>query len=257
MSMINFLLPATLTTDWALLLVVSSFITSAMTAAFGIGGGVALLTIMLLVLPPAVVLPLHGVVQTGSNAGRAWVMRHNINWRAVGWFSLGSGAGVALASQVYLDMPVRIWSLGLAAFILWSIWSPRLVVPPVSGPGFIGVGAVASFLTLFFGATGPLVAVFWDTLKLDKLTIVATHGAVMTVQHTLKVIAFGLLGFVFHDWLPLVLLMICTGYLGTLAGRQLLGRLPDAVFASAFKWLLTLLAVRLVWIALQSGATTP
>ena len=53
---------------------VLSFFTSAMTAAAGIGGGVVLLAIMATVYPPAVLIPVHGMVQLGSNGGRALLM---------------------------------------------------------------------------------------------------------------------------------------------------------------------------------------
>jgi hypothetical protein len=39
--------------------------------AFGIGGGAALLAVMASLVPPAALIPVHGVVQVGSNLGRA------------------------------------------------------------------------------------------------------------------------------------------------------------------------------------------
>ena len=59
----------------ALLLVVASFFTSALTAAFGVGGGVAMLALMGLFVPVAALIPVHGTVQLGSNTGRAWHQR--------------------------------------------------------------------------------------------------------------------------------------------------------------------------------------
>ena len=53
------------------LLVIVSGLTSFFTASFGAGGGVMLLGVMAQVLPPQLIIPLHGVAQLGSNAGRA------------------------------------------------------------------------------------------------------------------------------------------------------------------------------------------
>ena len=64
---------------WALAggLAAASFVTSFITAAFGIGGGGVLLALLASVLPPAALIPVHGLVQLGSNAGRAAIMaRH-------------------------------------------------------------------------------------------------------------------------------------------------------------------------------------
>lgn len=242
-------LPAQLDVFWWLVLTALSFLTSAMTAAFGIGGGVALISVLLLVLPPMVVLPVHGIVQAGSNAGRAWVMRESIHWPVVGWFALGSTLGIALASQVVVALPHRLLSGLLAAFILWSIWAPGLSKRSIADKGFAIVGAVASFLTMFLGATGPFVAAFWRVEKLGRQGVVATHGAAMTVQHGFKVIAFGLLGFAFSQWWVPIVSMVVAGYFGTRLGKRILARLPEALFATLFKWTLTLLAVRLAWSA--------
>ncbi|MDY0191288.1 MAG: hypothetical protein RBR22_11190, partial [Desulfuromonas sp.] len=54
---------------WAVLvLIVTACLTSAMTAALGVGGGVLLLAVMSMLLPAAAIIPLHGLVQLGSNA---------------------------------------------------------------------------------------------------------------------------------------------------------------------------------------------
>ena len=64
------LVPPDLSTGFALLLVATSFVTSALTAGLGIGGGVALLAVMAYGMPVAALIPVHGVVQIGSNLGR-------------------------------------------------------------------------------------------------------------------------------------------------------------------------------------------
>ncbi len=220
-----------------------------MTAAFGIGGGVALITVLLLILPPAIVLPVHGVVQAGSNVSRTWLMRESVRWPIAGWFAIGSLAGVLVASSIVVALPQRLLQGVLAAFILWSIWSPGFKKRAISDRGFVAVGAAATFLTMFLGATGPLVAAFWRVEALGRQGVVATHGAVMSVQHSLKVIAFGWLGFAFQEWLPVIAAMVVAGYLGTIAGKHILARLPEALFARLFKWTLTLLALRLAYAA--------
>ncbi len=244
--MIEAWLPDTLSGSAALGLIALSALTSAFTATFGIGGGVALITVLLLMLPPAVVLPLHGIVQAGSNAGRAAAMARDVHWRITAWFTAGAVVGVVLASMLFVTLPGDTLLVALSAFILWSLWMPRLKASALPVPGYAGVGAVATFLTLFLGATGPLVAAFWDPARLGRHGVVATHGAVMTVQHALKVVAFGFLGFAFGEWLPLIVAMIASGFVGTLVGKQLLGRLPEAVFAKVYKWVLTGLAIRLM-----------
>lgn len=58
-------------------LLATSFVGSFITVAFGIGGGALLLAVMATLVPPAALIPTHGVVQIGSNLGRAAVtFRH-------------------------------------------------------------------------------------------------------------------------------------------------------------------------------------
>ncbi len=64
-------------------------------------------------------------------------------------------------------------------------------------------GGLSSFLTMFFGGTGPCVGAYLRSLKLDRLTLVAPHATLMTFQHLLKTVAFGLLGFAFSTWASL------------------------------------------------------
>jgi uncharacterized membrane protein YfcA len=41
--------------------------------------------------------------------------------------------------------------------------------------------------------------------------------------------------------------MLVAGYIGTRVGLKLLGRLPDAKFKTLFRWMLTVLSLRLIW----------
>ena len=68
-------LPDAIAPGVAFLLVGASVFTSAITAAFGVGGGIVMLLLMSLFMPVSALIPVHGVVQLGSNAGRAFHLR--------------------------------------------------------------------------------------------------------------------------------------------------------------------------------------
>jgi uncharacterized membrane protein YfcA len=240
-------LPADIAPLGATALIVLSFLTSAISAAFGLGGGVAMLIALLSLTPPIVALPVHALVQIGSNAGRAWMLRPHIMRGVVGWFIPGSLIGVILASQIIVTLPTQWLQLMLALFILWSVWAPRMSAVSVPENAYLGVGGVTSFATMFLGATGPLLAVFLSPDRYGRDRTVATHAACMTTQHLIKVVAFGFLGFVLLEWLPLVAAMIISGLAGTWMGRHLLKRLPESTFKIVFKGVLTVLALRLLY----------
>lgn len=244
--MLETLLPAGVPPAIALLLIAISFLTSAFTAAFGIGGGTVMLGALAGAVPPGVVIAVHGLVQVGSNLGRSYVQRAHALWPLVARFTLGSLVGVALGAAFVVAVPERVLLGLLGLFILAMAWIPKPRIPGLASSGLLIGGGLSTFITMFVGATGPFVQALLLPLKLEKRQLIATHAVCTTIQHVLKVFAFGLLGFSFADWLPLVAAMILSGFAGTLAGTRLLERMPERWFLLTIKAVLTLVGLDLL-----------
>ncbi len=224
-------------------LLLASFGASFITVAFGIGGGAALIAVMASLVPPAALIPVHGVVQTGSNLGRAVMTLRHACWPAVPAFVAGSLVGAATGGVLAVNIPPAFVQIGVGLFIVWSV----LATPPRAIARWpFAIGVTSTFLTMFFGATGPFVATFTKSLALGRHAHVATHAVLMTVQHAVKTATFGLLGFAFGPWIGFTVAMIAAGFLGTLAGGLVLNRMADASFRRALDIVLLLIAARLV-----------
>jgi uncharacterized protein len=245
-TLIELALPANVNLSIALLLILISFFTSALTAAFGIGGGVAMLGALAGTVPTPMVVAVHGVVQFGSNIGRAILQRAHVLWRPAAIFTVGSIAGALAGAALFVALPERLLLALLGGFILLMTWVPKPRIPGLESVGMLIGGFIATFVTMFVGATGPFVQALFLPLGLEKRALVASHAMCMCIQHGLKVLAFGWLGFNFADWLPLMALMIASGFLGTWLGTRLLERMPEELFKTVLKWLLTLLALDLL-----------
>lgn len=230
-----------------LALTAASFAGSFLTAALGIGGGVFVLTIMASLLPPAALIPVHGLVQLGSNAFRTFLLRAHIHWAPFAGFLGGSVLGAGLGGLIAVDIPPELLRIAVGLFVLWSVLSRPPAALTRLAPA---AGALSSFLTMFVGATGPFVTAWVKTLALPRQAHVATTASLMTLQHGLKIAVFGLLGFAFAPWAPLIAAMIAAGFAGTYAGKQLLDRLSERHFRRALNLLLTGLALRLIWMGL-------
>jgi uncharacterized membrane protein YfcA len=230
----------------ALLLIGVSFFTSALTAAFGIGGGVAMLGALAGSVSPNVVIAVHGVVQLGSNLGRAILQRQHAHWPAIVRFLLGAIVGVALGAWLFVSLPERILLGVLGVFILMMVWVPKPRIPGLSSAGMVVGGAFSSVLTMFVGATGPFIQAILLPLKLDRKGLIATHAVMMAAQHLLKVVAFSFIGVALMPWLPLMAAMIASGFLGTVLGTRLLEKMPERLFQMILKILLTLIALDLL-----------
>lgn len=245
--MLEAALPPDLSLAAGTALVAASLVTSFVTAAFGIGGGAALLAVLASLLPPAALIPVHGVVQIGSNLGRAAVMLGHVAWAIVPAFLAGSLVGALAGGSVVVALPPRAVEVGVGLFILWSVFR----TPPAWLRRFAWLtGGASSFLTMFFGATGPFVIAYLKALSLERRSLVGTHAALMTTQHALKTAVFGALGFAFGPWAGLIAAMIAAGFLGTLAGRAVLMRIDEARFKLALNAVLVVLAARLIWTGL-------
>lgn len=246
MGLLASYLPDGLGAGAATLLVVASFFTSALTAAFGLGGGVAMLALMGLFVPVAALIPVHGAVQLGSNTGRAWRQRANVRMDIAAPFIAGSVAGAIGGAFLVVQLPDGLLRLVLGTFIIAVTWAKIPGLDRLGRAGLAAASAVLAVMTMFVGATGALLsAVFAQIFANDRKALVATHAAGMTVQHALKVVVFALAGFAFGDWLPLILAMVAAGFLGTLFGTRLLERMPEDIFRTWFRIGITILALDL------------
>ena len=244
------LLPDGVSMSAAALVVLSSFFTSALTASFGLGGGLALLAIMTALLPPAAVIPVHGVAQVGSNASRLSLQWKSVVWSIVLWFGLGSSAGVILGARLYVEVPENLLRALIGAFVLATVFGPT---PKGFAPGkttYFTTGAASAVLSMFVGATGPIAAAMVKVANLSKLNTVATHAGAMTVQHALKAVAFGFVGFAYADWAPMIFAIVIAGFLGAAAGTRLLHDMAEEKFRRGFTLVLTFFGVYLIVAAL-------
>lgn len=239
------LLPDGLSLPVALALIAVSFITSMITAMFSLGGGIAMLATLGLVFPPAVVIPVHGLVQLGSNGGRAIVQRAHIQWYLMAWFGAGSVLGIFLGGSLAISIPEALFQAVIGLFILYCVWGPQ---PRVTGRGPVAnfaAGAIIGGVGMFVGAVGPLVANFLRKLD-DRRQLIATQAGLMALNNIAKVAAFTLFGFAFAQYLPVVLAMVMTGFAGTVVGSRMLDRVSEVVFRRGFKVILTLMALEML-----------
>ncbi|MBU4531703.1 MAG: sulfite exporter TauE/SafE family protein [Hoeflea sp.] len=244
--MIASLVPSGVEPWAAVVLIIVSFFTSALTVSVGIGGGVAMLALMGYLVPVAAIIPVHGVVQLGSNVGRAAILRNHVAWACLAAFLIGAIPGAWAGGLAVGALAEPVLKAALGGFILFITWMkfPRLAA--IRLPGFALTGAVTTFLTMIFGATGPFNAVVLSKTFPERLRFQATTAAVMSLQHLVKTLAFALAGFAFAPWLPLIAVMIVTGLAGTWVGAHILRRTPESRFQLIFKICLTVLALDLV-----------
>ncbi len=238
-------LPQEMTLYVALGLIVLSAFTSAVTAAFGLGGGSLLIAVMSLIMPAFIVVPVHGAVQLGSNGGRAFLRRSYIQWKFALWFVVGSAIGAVIGGNFASQLPDNIFKIAIGLFLIYSVWIPK---PKPVGRGVfstIFAGAFSSAIGMIIGISGPLVLSFLRNLK-ERREIVGTHAFLMTCQNSFKLVVFIMLGFAFSEYLALIIAMIISGFIGTYLGSLGLDKFPEKVFRLAFRLIITIVALDLL-----------
>ena len=190
---------------------------------------------------------IHGIVQIGSNLGRAVIFFKDIKRGPLIPFGIGTILGASLGGSLFVQIEPWLLQLSVAIFILWSVFGK---IPAIGSTHIIFGGIFSGFLTMFFGASGAIVAGMVKTMKLNPINHLATHSALMTIQHLIKVIIFGFIGFAYAEYFLLITAMIFSGFIGTLIGKKVLVKLGHKYFKIVLNVVLTLISLNLIWNAI-------
>lgn len=238
-------------------LVPVTFFTAIITAVTGAGGGVLLLGLMGLVLPAGAVVPLHGAVMASQNAFRGVLLWKQIDWPFVGMAVVGSVLGAFMVGPLAVSLPEVPMRVVLGLGLLYLVWAPKKVKLPDFRGKVLLLAVVTSMVSMLIGAAGVLFSAVRRRDGATKERALADQSAIMLVQHLLKVLVFGLFGFVFGPYLWLVGMMAVCGLAGTYVGVQLMTRMQNVWFDRVFKAVVSAVAVAMLvtaWRVWQAGA---
>ena len=227
----------------------AALLTTFIAAVSGTAGGLILLAIMAFVFPPALLIPVHTIVQLGVSISITASRWRYLMRDTVLPFTLGSAVGAALAGRIFISLPQSTLQMVVGVSILVLAWAPRIARFGPDRGRFVFVGFVVTFLGVFISATGTLLASFTAAVAPDRRNHIATVSALMAIAHIAKPAAFGVLGIGFGAYAPLMAAMFATSILGTWLGSLALDRIPERLFRIGFQVILTLLALRLIWVA--------
>ncbi|MAX30436.1 MAG: hypothetical protein CMG14_06125 [Candidatus Marinimicrobia bacterium] len=243
-----------------IILIISAFITSSISAVLGMGGGIILLGIMAIIIPNGyMVIALHGIIQLISNTTRTFVFRKHLKMKLIKEFLIGAiiGAGlsatiifllikffeVSSASEIKVDFLKPI----IGIFIIWYLFlkGPK---KEKESKSFIKVGGISGLASIFVGATGPLIAPFFLNSNLSKENIIANKAACQMITHLTKIPLF--IFFFNVNYIgeyKLLFPLILAVFIGTNFGKKILNMIPEKLFVRLFKTTLFIIALKLIF----------
>lgn len=230
------------------LLVFIALVTSTLTAITGIGGGMILIAFMPGLLPAPAIVPVHAMVQLFSNSSRAFFGWRFLRWDFVLAFVAGSIFGGLIAAGITREINLEYSPLIIAAYILYSVWGPKIRFRLPHAIEFVVIGAAQTGLSMIVGATGPLGQAALIRRQLQRDALVVTAALMMSFTHLIKVVLFALLGFSFIAYWKIIVGMSAGVIAGAWLGTHIRYRIAESLFRKILRWLLTLLALRMIYI---------
>ena len=229
-----------------MILALAGFTTSLMTAVVGLGGGVVLMLLMPGLMPLAAIIPIHAVVQFISNFARVGFAFRHADLTLLLPLTLGSLLGAAIGSPAVDLVSFAVLPGVAGVMILLVVWLPLDRFLPQGGAALFALGLYQTGLGMVAGATGPLGAVVLNRITTEREWLVVNTGVYMTINHGIRTVAFGLLGFAFNAWWLTITVMSLAVIIGSWLGTRLRQSVPQTNFEAVFKWIVTVLALRMV-----------
>ena len=229
-----------------LILGLITFVTSTIAGVVGIGGGMMLIAILPSFLPLNALIPVHGLTQMSSNLSRAVFGYKDIRLEVIPKFFFGSLLGIGFFASILYFISLEYVPLFIGVYILLSLWSEKFNEKLKKYESYFLAGFFQTGLSIVVGATGPLTMTLLLKDYKDKNVVVATGAALMSITHTLKVFAFMFFGFVFFDYIGILVVMIISAVAGSWAGTKLRDKIDGKKFVLILKILLSLLAIKVI-----------
>ena len=231
------------------IIVGGSFLAALCNAAFSAGGALIILAVTSVVLPVSAIVPIHSTLLIGSTSTRVAFFWRDIDWRIARPFLAGSVIAVAIGSRIYVELPETIIATAISIVMLIAIWIPEVSWRPRLKNPWAIVGFIHSLLSTLFAYGALFHAIILHT-GLKKRQIVGTMAASLTGMSLFKISGYALNGFDYEPYLQIIVASIVAALLGTWMGKMGIDRISETVFRTVFKALVTITAVRLLYVGI-------
>lgn len=237
-----------------LFVLLAGFAAGCLSGVIGTGSSILLLPVLVHAFGPKQAVPVMAVAAVMANLSRVLAWWREVDWKAVGAYTLTGVPAAALGARTLLALPANIVEISLGIFFLAMIpvrhllarlqWQARLWHLALAG-------AVIGFLTGIVLLTGPLSVPVFLAYGLLKGAFLATEAASSLAIYLSKVLTFREFGALPFDVLLQGLIVGASLMAGTFAGKALVLRMSAAAHGHVLDGLLLLSGMALLAAALS------
>ena len=221
------------------------FLASIVNAALATGGIYIMLAATTAVLPVSVAIPMQTVLALPSLIGRIYMCRRDINWPIAKMFLPMAVPGSLIGAGVFVALDEGIIAIALGLILLALIWLVPKGIAFGNPRRFLLVGGLHGFFGTVFGVGLFLQPAILRT-EMTRMQITGTLAVCLLGLDIVKSASYVSFGFNYLDYLPHIGVAFVASFAGTVLGGHIATLIPEARFRSLFKWLITLVAIRLV-----------
>jgi len=218
----------------------------------GFGTSIMLMPALVLVFGPREAVPIMAVASIMANASRVAVWWNQVDWRAVGAYSVTGFPSAALGAATLLVLPTRAVEASLGAFFIAMIPVRRWMAHREWRLGLwhlAALGAVIGFLTGIVASTGPINAPFFLAYGLVKGAYLGTEALSSIAVYVAKAITFRSLGALPWDALAKGLIVGTSLVAGAFVAKRFVLQLDAARFRLLMDGLLLVAGSTMLWAA--------
>jgi uncharacterized membrane protein YfcA len=221
-------------------------------AVFSAGGALIILAITSTVLPIQAIVPIHSTLLIGSTATRVLLFWEHIDWRIAGPFLVGSLFGALIGARVYIELPEAFIATAISVLMLVALWLPKVTWRPRIRHPWAIVGFIHTLISTLFAYGALLHSVILHT-DLKRQQVVGTMAGGLTGMGIFKIAGYIFYGFDYSPYLVTIAAAVAVSFLGTALGKKLGSRLSEDKFRLIYRVLITITALRLLYVGLLQG----
>lgn len=235
-----------------IILTLCAFLTSLLAAVLGQGGGLLLMPLLALAVPASSLIPVHASIQLASNSSRVLFAWQDAQKGLLIQFVPGCILGALTMLPILQSMPLQYLPALIGIGILWLTWGKSPQLPTWLPAPFFTLGLAQGSLGMLMGATGPLGSALLLKKGLNRDQLVATNALFMVISHLVKLPLFLPIAPQWLNFWPLILSAGCAAIAASYLGTRLRAKLPEKLFFTLFKILISLLALHMLLTSLLS-----